>query len=106
MDTHKKDRAHMSALCDDALPGGDAELAMLVLGSADARLAWESYCLIGDVLREAPVPALSGRFRAALAARLDAEPLPVRRAEPGAAAPDAALSLEAVPQHKGPVGAA
>jgi len=79
MDTHKKNREHISALCDDALPKDDLELAGAALRTADGSYAWEVYHLIGDMLRTAETPPLSGGFSARLAARLAAEPLHPRR---------------------------
>jgi sigma-E factor negative regulatory protein RseA len=80
MDTHKKIREHISALSDGELSPADLELAFAALQSADGQLAWNSYFRIGDVLRAQATPELSDHFDAALASRLDAEPLPIRRA--------------------------
>jgi sigma-E factor negative regulatory protein RseA len=102
MDTHKKDRAHISALCDGELPCTDAELAMAALRTGDGQQAWEAYFQIGDALRAAATPALSQGFAARLAARLDAEPLPVPAAPadaPGTAAPE----ILAAPAKKGTI---
>ena len=95
MDTHKKIREHISALSDGELSAADLELAFAALQSADGQLAWNSYFRIGDVLRAQATPELSDHFDAALAARLDAEPLPIRRApvvSQGDAAPPAAAA--------------
>ena len=105
MDTHKKIREHISALSDGELSAADLELAFAALQSADGQLAWNSYFRIGDVLRAQATPELSDHFDAALAARLDAEPLPIRRApvvtQGDTAAPSAADSnapaVEAAP---------
>ena len=83
MDTNKKNREHISALCDDALPMGDLELAGAALRTADGEQAWEVYHLIGDMLRTADTPQLSSGFSARLAARLAAEPLHPRRSTAG-----------------------
>jgi sigma-E factor negative regulatory protein RseA len=83
MDTNKKNREHISALSDDALPDDDLELAGLALRTPDGAGAWEVYHLIGDVLRTLETPPLSPGFSARLAARLAAEPLHGRRS-PGA----------------------
>jgi sigma-E factor negative regulatory protein RseA len=80
MDTHKKIREHISALSDGELSAADLELAFAALQAADGQLAWNSYFRIGDVLRAQATPELSDHFDAALASRLDAEPLPIRRA--------------------------
>lgn len=79
MDTKKKNREHISALADGALPRDDLELASLALRTEDGAAAWEVYHLIGDLLRTAASPDLSPGFSARLAARLAAEPLPARR---------------------------
>lgn len=79
MDTNKKIREHISALSDGELPDADVELAFAALQGADGRQAWDLYHHIGDVLRAQPAPDLSPEFRAKLAARLAAEPLPLRR---------------------------
>jgi sigma-E factor negative regulatory protein RseA len=94
MDTHKKIREHISALSDGELSAADLELALAALQSADGQLAWNSYFRIGDVLRAQATAELSDHFNEALASRLDAEPLPIRRApavtQGEAAAPGAA----------------
>ncbi len=79
MDTNKKNREHISALGDDALPADDLELAGLALRTPDGAGAWEVYHLIGDVLRTLETPPLSPGFSSRLAARLAAEPLHARR---------------------------
>jgi len=80
MDTNKKLREQISALKDGALPEADLELALAALQGSDGRQAWDLYHLIGDTLRESPVPALSPDFRARLAERLANEAPPLRRA--------------------------
>lgn len=80
MDTNKKLREQVSALKDGALPDADLELAFAALQGSDGKRAWDTYHLIGDVLRESPAPALSPDFHTRLAARLADEPLPLRRA--------------------------
>jgi len=79
MDTNKKNREHISALSDDALPEEDLELAGLALRTADGAAAWGVYHLIGDTLRTLEAPPLSAGFASSLAARLAAEPLHARR---------------------------
>jgi len=79
MDTNKKNREHISALSDDALPADDLELAGLALRTPDGAGAWEVYHLIGDVLRTLETPPLSPGFSSRLAARLAIEPLHARR---------------------------
>ena len=76
MDTTKKIREHISALCDGELPASDLELGVAALQTDDGREAWEAYHRIGDVLRGQPSPDLSPGFAAALAARLAAERVP------------------------------
>ncbi len=96
MDTHKKIREHISALSDGELSAADVELALAALQSADGQLAWNSYFRIGDVLRAQATPELSDHFDAALAARLDAEAPPIRRAPvPPSAGPAAAAQANA-----------
>lgn len=80
MDTNKKNRERISALCDDALPKDDHELASAALRTDEGRAAWEVYHLIGDMLRTGESADLSPGFSGRLAARLDAEPLHPRRA--------------------------
>jgi sigma-E factor negative regulatory protein RseA len=83
MDTNKKIREHISALCDGELPTGDTELAFAGLQAPDGHHAWDIYHHIGDALRAAPSRDLSDGFAERLAARLAAEPMPGRRrAEP------------------------
>jgi len=84
MDTNKKIREHISALCDGGLPPDDIELAFAALNTADGRHAWETYYRIGDVLRAQAAPDLSPGFSERLAARLAGEPNHGRRG--GAAA--------------------
>ena len=86
MDTNKKIRETISAFADSELPEADFELALAALREADGRDTWSLYHRIGDVLRAEPsAPDLSPGFAACLAAKLDAEPLPLRRgaAKPG-----------------------
>lgn len=80
MDTNKKNRERISALCDDALPKDDHELASAALRTDEGRTAWEVYHLIGDMLRTGESADLSPDFSSRLAARLAAEPLHPRRA--------------------------
>ena len=80
MDTHKKNREHISALGDGALAASDLELAFAALRTADGAQAWSSYHCIGDVLRAHATPELSDRFNERLTARLAAEPSQLRRA--------------------------
>ena len=80
MDTNKKNRERISALCDDALPRDDHELAFAALGTADGQGAWEVYHLIGDALRTGESADLSPGFTARLNARLASDPLHPRRA--------------------------
>jgi sigma-E factor negative regulatory protein RseA len=80
MDTHKKIREHISTLSDGELSPADLELAFAALQSADGQQAWNTYHRIGDVLRGQATPELSDGFADKLAARLAAEPAPVRRA--------------------------
>lgn len=94
METHKKIREHVSALSDGELSAADQELALAALRSADGQLAWNSYFRIGDELRARAMPALSDSFEAVLAARLDAEAPPLRRAAPAAAADSAAPAAD------------
>jgi sigma-E factor negative regulatory protein RseA len=87
MDTHKKIREHISALCDGALPETDRELAFAALRLADGEQAWAVYHRIGDVLRAQASAELSPQFGARLAERLAAEPaLNQRRAASAAPA--------------------
>lgn len=80
MDAHKKIREHISALGDGELASSDLELASAALGAADGEHAWILYHRIGDVLRAAAAPDFSAGFNERLAARLAAEPPPLRRA--------------------------
>lgn len=89
MDTNKKNRERISALCDDALPKDDHELAGAALRTDEGRAAWKVYHLIGDMLRTGESADLSAGFSSSLAARLAAEPLHPRRA-PGTEAEHAA----------------
>ena len=79
MDTHKKNREHISALSDGELAAADLELALAALRAADGEQAWSTYHRIGDVLRAHATHDLSDGFSERLAARLAAEPSPVRR---------------------------
>jgi sigma-E factor negative regulatory protein RseA len=74
MDTHKKIREHISALCDGALPETDRELAFAALRLADGEQAWAVYHHIGDALRAQASVELSTQFGTRLAERLAAEP--------------------------------
>ncbi|MCC2973564.1 sigma-E factor negative regulatory protein [Massilia sp. IC2-476] len=81
MDTNKKIREYISAFADGELPEADLELALAALREADGRQAWDLYHQIGDALRGEPGHAeLSPDFRARLADKLAAEPMPLRRA--------------------------
>ncbi|QNA89520.1 sigma-E factor negative regulatory protein [Massilia sp. Dwa41.01b] len=80
MDTKKKNREHISALADGALPKEDLELASLALRTDDGQQAWEVYHRIGDTLRAQASIDLSPGFSERLAARLAAEPLHGQRA--------------------------
>lgn len=94
MDTNKKIREHISALCDGELPTGDLELAFAGLQAPDGHHAWDVYHRIGDVLRAQASAGLSPGFSERLAARLAAEPLPARRrveAQPEAEAKSVAV---------------
>lgn len=86
MDTQKKIREHISALSDGELAASDLELAFAALRAADGEQAWNTYHRIGDILRAQAAPELSDDFSARLAARLAAEPAPVRRVPPPATA--------------------
>lgn len=76
MDTHKKNREHVSALADGEVAPADLELASATLGSADGHAAWLTYHRIGDLLRARATPELSAGFSARLADRLAAEEAP------------------------------
>lgn len=93
MDTNKKMRDYISAFADGELPEGDLELALAALREADGREAWRLYHEIGDALRAEPsAPGLSPGFDARLAARLAAEPTPLRSGAGKAASPTDALA--------------
>jgi len=93
MDINKKMRDYISAFADGELPDGDLELALAALREADGREAWLRYHEIGDALRAEPAaPALSPDFSARLAARLAAEPTPLRRGVARPASPTDALA--------------
>jgi sigma-E factor negative regulatory protein RseA len=79
MDTNKKNRELISALCDGEIADVDLELALAALDTPDGRQAWVRYHQIGDVLRADPAPDVSPGFADRLAARLAAEPLPGKR---------------------------
>jgi sigma-E factor negative regulatory protein RseA len=98
MDAHKRIREHISALSDGELATSDLELASAALRAPDGELAWIAYHRIGDVLRGQQAPEFSAGFDARLAARLAAEPPPVRRAVSMPVA--AADSPEPVPSAK------
>jgi sigma-E factor negative regulatory protein RseA len=76
MDTNKKIREHISALCDGELSASDIELAFAALHLQDGQQTWEVYHRIGDVLRAQGSLDLSPDFSARLAERLAAEPAP------------------------------
>jgi sigma-E factor negative regulatory protein RseA len=93
MDTNKKIRETISAFADSELPEADQELALAALREADGRDTWSLYHRIGDILRAEPGAAdLSPGFEACLAAKLDAEPLPLRRGAAKPALPTDALA--------------
>ncbi|MES2074399.1 MAG: sigma-E factor negative regulatory protein [Pseudomonadota bacterium] len=72
MDTLKSLHENISALADGELPDGELELTLAALNDPEARLAWQTYHLVGDVLRCAEArPGLD--FAARVAARLAAE---------------------------------
>jgi sigma-E factor negative regulatory protein RseA len=79
MDTNKKNRELISALCDGEIADVDLELALAALETPDGRQAWARFHEIGDVLRAEPVPDVAPGFAERLAARLAAEPLPGKR---------------------------
>lgn len=80
MDTNKKMRDYISAFADGELPAADLELALAALRESDGRETWRFYHEIGDVLRAEPVASeISPGFTERLAARLAAEPTPLRR---------------------------
>jgi sigma-E factor negative regulatory protein RseA len=65
----------ISALSDGELQDSRVDAVMAQLQQADARLTWDAYQQIGDVLRsEDMATAMSPGFNARLFARLDAEP--------------------------------
>jgi sigma-E factor negative regulatory protein RseA len=84
-------REQMSSLADGTLAGAGAELSAALAAwrdDVDARHAWHSYHLIGDVMRSddlAPEPGRDLAFLNRLRERLDAEPVHVEIA--AAAAP-------------------
>jgi len=93
MDTNKKMRDYISAFADGELPEADLELALAALREADGREAWRLYHEAGDALRAEPVSSeLSPGFAERLAARLAAEPTPLRRGAGRAALPTDALA--------------
>ena len=99
MDTHKKIREHISTLSDGALSDGDLELALAALYSVDGQQAWNTYHRIGDVLRAQATPELSDAFAEKLAARLSAEPVPLRKVVRAAPLPEARPAVgSAMPQ--------
>ena len=93
MDTHKKIREHISTLSDGALSNSDLELALAALQSADGQQAWNTYHHIGDVLRSQSTPELSDAFAEKLAARLAAEPVPLRKVVRAPPVPDRSGSM-------------
>lgn len=93
MDTNKKMRDYISAFADGELPDADLELALAALREADGWEAWRLYHEIGDALRAEPAPpSLSPGFAERLAARLAAEPTPLRRGAGRAPLPTEALA--------------
>lgn len=94
MDTNKKMRDYISAFADGELPAADLELALAALREADGRETWRLYHEIGDVLRAeaSGPPVLSPGFAERLAARLAAEPTPLRRGAARASLPTDALA--------------
>jgi sigma-E factor negative regulatory protein RseA len=100
MDTHKKIREHISTLSDGALSNSDLELALAALQSADGQSAWNTYHRIGDVLRAQATPELSDAFAEKLAARLAAEPVPLRKAARPAPAAEPRSSMPPSRQHQ------
>ena len=101
MDTHKKIREHISALADGALSNSDLELALAALQSADGQSAWNTYHRIGDVLRAQATPELSDAFAEKLAARLAAEPVPLRKAgRPASASEQQRVAMPPPRQHQ------
>ncbi len=93
MDTNKKMRDYISAFADGELPAADLELVLAALRESDGRETWRLYHEIGDVLRaEPPASDLSPEFTERLAARLAAEPTPLRRGAARAALPTDALA--------------
>jgi sigma-E factor negative regulatory protein RseA len=72
MDTLKSLHENISALADGELPDSELELTLAALNDPEARRAWQTYHLIGDLLRCAEArPGLD--FAARVAARLAAE---------------------------------
>jgi sigma-E factor negative regulatory protein RseA len=72
MDTLKSLHENISALADGELPDSELELTLAALNDPEARLAWQAYHLVGDVLRGAEArPGLD--FAARVALRLAAE---------------------------------
>jgi sigma-E factor negative regulatory protein RseA len=80
MDTNKKNRELISALSDGEIPDIDRELALAALDTPDGQQAWALFHQIGDVLRAEPAPDLSPGFAERLAARLEDEAAPGKRA--------------------------
>jgi sigma-E factor negative regulatory protein RseA len=95
METNKKIREHISALCDGELPSADVELAFATLDAGDGHAIWNTYHRIGDVLRAQATPELSDAFPARLAERLAQEPVHARRVPVQTAVPAVA---DAVPK--------
>lgn len=93
MDTNKKMRDYISAFADGELPAADLELVLAALRESDGRETWRLYHEIGDVLRaEPPASDISPGFTERLAARLAAEPTPLRRGAARTALPTDALA--------------
>ena len=80
MDTNKKNRELISALCDGEIPDVDQELALAALDGPTATRPGTLYHQIGDALRAEPAPDLSPGFAERLAARLAADPCRGKRA--------------------------
>jgi len=79
-DDHSIDLEQVSALADGQLGAAEFELLALTMrDSSQARAAWHSYHVIGDVLRTGELPDCSddAAFVARLRARMAQEPEPV-----------------------------
>lgn len=100
MDTNKKIREHISALCDGELPEGDLELAFAGLQTPEGKQAWDVYHHVGDVLRARASADLSPGFAGKLAARLAAEPMPTRRRAEALGEADAVPAVVVAPRSR------